>query len=162
MTAITDQLAETVLVRQVFVARSADRTLFVDLHLSAAALVRVSTSSSPARVTIALEPGGSNYSGSPAIGANVVVITPLEGPVDSTLTVNGYSRNFEANTIGRVSQGSTVLAEGFATAADWTETWGEFTLTLEVPGTGPADLFVGEQSAQDGSDRGVVIPIELP
>jgi hypothetical protein len=113
-------------------------------------------------VTISLEPGGSDYVGIPAVGPNVVVVSPLEGPVEASLTIEGYSRNFEANTIGRVSQGSTILAEGFTTAADWSETWGGFILNLEVPGSGPADLFVGEQSAQDGSDRGVVIPIELP
>lgn len=162
MTSITDQLAETGLVRQVFVARRDDRTLFVDLHLSAPALATVTTNSSPAQVFITLEPGGSDYASSPTIGANVVVVTPVEGPVDTTVAVNGYSRNFEANTIGRISQGSNILAEAFTTAADWTETWGEFSLTLEVPGSGPADLFVGEQSAEDGSDRGVVIPIDLP
>ena len=95
------------------------------------------------------------------MAANVVLISPVEGPVESPVVVNGYSRNFEANTIARITQGSDVLAEGFTTAADWSETWGEFTVTLEPTGTGPSDLFVGEQSAQDGSDRGAVIPIDL-
>ena len=162
MTAITDQLAETALVRQAFVPRAQDRTLFVDLHLSAPALATVTTSSSPARVIISLEPGGSDYAGTPAIATNVVLVTPIEGAVEVPVVVNGYSRNFEANTIGRIVQGTDVLAEGFTTAADWTETWGEFDLTLEPAGSGAADLFVGEQSAQDGSDRGVVIPIDLP
>ena len=162
MTSITDQLAETALVRQVFVPRSADRTLFVDLHLSAPALATVVTTSSPAQVIISLEPGGADYTASPAIAANVVLISPVEGPVEVPVIVNGYSRNFEANTIGRIVQGSNVLAEAFTTAADWSETWGEFNLTLEPAGSGAADLFVGEQSAQDGSDRGVVVPIDLP
>ena len=162
MTSITDQLAETGLVQQVFVPRSEDRTLFVDLHLSAPALASVTTNSSPAQIVISLEPGGLDYPGSPAVAVNVVVITPVEGPVELPVVVNGYSRNFEANTIGRIVQGANVLAEGFTTAADWSETWGEFTLTLDPGGSGPADLFVGEQSAQDGSDRGVMIPIDLP
>jgi hypothetical protein len=162
MTSITDQLAETALVRQVFVPRSEDRTLFVDLHLSSPALATVTTSASPARIIVSLEPGGSDYAGTPAIAVNVVLVTPLEGPVEVPVLVNGYSRNFEANTIGRIVQGVDVLAEGFTTAADWTETWGEFTLMLEPAGSGAADLFVGEQSAQDGSDRGVVIAIDLP
>jgi Immunoglobulin-like domain of bacterial spore germination len=162
MTSITDQLAETALVRQVFVPRCDDRTLFVDFHLSAPALATVTTSTSPAQVIISLEPGGPDYAASAAIGPNVVLVTPVEGPVEVPLLVNGYSRNFEANTIGRIIQGADVLAEGFTTAADWTETWGEFNLTLQPAGSGAADLFVGEQSAQDGSDRGVVIPIDLP
>jgi hypothetical protein len=162
MTSITDQLSETALVRRVFVPRSQDRTLFVDLHLSAPALATVTTGSSPAQIIVSLEPGGSDYAGSPAIAVNVVLVTPVEGPVGVPVLVNGYSRNFEANTLGRIVQGAEVLAEGFTTAADWTETWGEFNLTLEPAGSGAADLFVGEQSAQDGSDRGVVIPIDLP
>lgn len=162
MTSITDQLAETGLVHQVFVPRSANRTLFVDLHLSAPALATVTTSSSPAQIVISLEPGGSDYVGSPTVAVNVVVVTPLEGPVEVPVVINGYSRNFEANTIGRIVQGANVLAEGFTTAADWSETWGEFELTLDPAGSGAADLFVGEQSAQDGSDRGVLIPIDLP
>ena len=162
MTSITDQLVETGLVRQVFVPRSEDANLFVDLHLSNPALAAVTTTSSPAQVIISLEPGGPQYPATPAVAQNVVVVTPVEGPVTSPVAVNGYSRNFEANTIGRIMQGSTMLAEGFTTAADWSETWGEFDLTLEPSGGGPADLFVGEQSAQDGSDRGVVIPIDLP
>lgn len=162
MTSITDQLAETGLVRQVFVPRCAEATLFVDLHLSAPALATVTTSSSPAQIIISLEPGGPDYAASPAVAPNVVVVTPVEGPVESPVVVNGYSRNFEANTIGRIVQGANILAEGFTTAADWSQTWGEFNLTLEPVGSGAADLFVGEQSAQDGSDRGVVIPIDLP
>jgi immunoglobulin-like protein involved in spore germination len=162
MTSITDQLAETGLVDRVFVPRSGDGTLFVDLHLSAPALATVTTTSSPAQVVISLEPGGSAYAAGPAIADNVVVVSPVEGPVTSPVTVTGYSRNFEANTIARIVQGSSVLAEGFTTAADWSETWGQFDLTLEPSAGGPADLFVGEQSAQDGSDRGVVIPIDLP
>lgn len=162
MTSITDQLAETGLVRQVFVPRSADRTLFVDLHLSAPALATVTTSSSPAQIVISLEPGGSDYAGIPAIGPNVVVVTPVEGPVEVPVVINGYSRNFEANTLGRILQGANLLAEGNTTAADWSETWGEFDLTLDPAGSGPADLFVGELSAQDGSERGVVFPIDLP
>lgn len=162
MTSITDQLAETGLVDRVFVPRSGDGTLFVDLHLSAPALATVTTTSSPAQVVISLEPGGSAYAAGPAIADNVVVVSPVEGPVTLPVTVTGYSRNFEANTIARIVQGSSVLAEGFTTAADWSETWGQFDLTLEPSAGGPADLFVGEQSAQDGSDRGVVIPIDLP
>ncbi|MGH8927510.1 MAG: Gmad2 immunoglobulin-like domain-containing protein [Acidimicrobiia bacterium] len=162
MTAITDQLVESGLVRQIFVVRGLDQGLFVDLHLSAPALASVVASSSPAQVVISLEPGGRDYSGMPAIGPNVVLISPLEGPVLTPLQITGYSRNFEANTIGRITQGSSVLAQGSTTAADWVETWGEFELVLDPTGSGEADLFVGEQSAEDGSDRGVMVPIELP
>ena len=74
--------------------------------------------------------------------------------------MSGYSRNFEANTIVRLTQDGTVVVEDFTTAADWVETWGQFEVEISPEGSGPAELFVGEQSAQDGSDRGLVLDIE--
>jgi hypothetical protein len=161
-TSITDQLVQSNLVDRVYVPRRADRTLFVDFHLLAPALARVSTSSSPGRVLVELSPGGNEYPGLAAFAQNVVVIAPTTGPVEVPVEISGYSRNFEANTIARITQGATVLAEDFTTAADWVETWGEYSLTLDPDAAGLAVLFVGEQSAQDGSDRGLEIDIGLP
>lgn len=161
-TSVTDQLVQSGLVDRVYVARRPDRTLFVDFHLVAPALARVSVAESPGQVKVELEPGGGELDGLAAFAQNVVVISPTTGPVDVPTEITGYSRNFEANTIARISQGGSVLDENFTTAADWVETWGEYSLTLDPAGSGDAELFVGEQSAQDGSDRGVVIDIELP
>jgi hypothetical protein len=161
-TSVTDQLVQSGLVDRVYVARRPDRTLFVDFHLVAPALARVSVAESPGQVKVELEPGGGELDGLAAFAQNVVVISPTTGPVDVPTQITGYSRNFEANTIARISQGGSVLDENFTTAADWVETWGEYSLTLDPAGSGDAELFVGEQSAQDGSDRGVVIDIELP
>ncbi len=161
-TSVTDQLVQSGLVDRVYVARRPDRSLFVDFHLVAPALARVSVAESPGQVLLELEPGGSELEGLAAFAQNVVVISPTTGPVEIPTEITGYSRNFEANTIARISQGGSVLDENFTTAADWVETWGEYSLTLDPAGTGDAQLFVGEQSAQDGSDRGVVIDIELP
>jgi hypothetical protein len=161
-TSVTDQLVQSGLVDRVYVARRADRSLFVDFHLASPALARVSVEESPGQVLVELEPGGSEYEGLSAFAQNVVVITPTTGSVEVPTEIAGYSRNFEANTLARISQGGTVLDEGFTTASDWVETWGEYSLSLDPAGSGEAELFVGEQSAQDGSDRGVVIEIELP
>jgi Immunoglobulin-like domain of bacterial spore germination len=161
-TSVTDQLVQSGLVDRIYVARRADRSLFVDFHLASPALARVRVEDSPGQVLLELEPGGSEYDGLAAFAQNVVVITPTTGTVEVPTEIAGYSRNFEANTVARISQGGSVLDEGFTTAADWVETWGEYSLTLEPAGSGEAELFVGEQSAQDGSDRGVVIEIEIP
>ncbi|HJU80461.1 MAG TPA: Gmad2 immunoglobulin-like domain-containing protein [Acidimicrobiia bacterium] len=161
-TSVTDQLVQSGLVDRVYVARRPDRTLFVDFHLVAPALARVSVAESPGQVKVELEPGGGELDGLAAFAQNVVVISPTTGPVEVPTEITGYSRNFEANTIARISQGGSILDEDFTTAADWVETWGEYSLTLDPAGSGDAELFVGEQSAQDGSDRGVVIDIELP
>jgi hypothetical protein len=162
MTTISDQLVESSLVDQIYVVRQTDRSLFVDFHLSAPAAARVGVAGSPARVSVELEPGGMPYPAAPALGPNVVLISPSEGLVEVPVVLNGYSRSFEANTVGRITQGDEVLAEGFTTAADWTETWGEFSLTLAPSGSGEAELFAGEQSPKDGSDQGVVVTITLP
>ncbi|MGH8924842.1 MAG: Gmad2 immunoglobulin-like domain-containing protein [Acidimicrobiia bacterium] len=161
-TSVTDQLVQSGLVDRVYVARRADRSLFVDFHLATPAVARVNVAESPAQVLVELEPGGSDYDGLAAFAQNVVVISPTTGPVEVPTEISGYSRNFEANTIARITQEGATLDEDFTTAADWTETWGEYSLALNPAGSGAAELFVGEQSAQDGSDRGVVIDIELP
>ena len=161
-TSVTDQLVQSGLVDRVYVARRPDRTLFVDFHLVAPSLARVSVAESPGQVILELAPGGDELAGLAAFAQNVVVISPTTGPVEVPIEIVGYSRNFEANTVARITQDSSVLDEDFTTAADWVETWGEYSLTLDPTGSGEAELFVGEQSAQDGSDRGVVIDIELP
>lgn len=164
MTAITDQLVQSALVERLYVARKFDRTLFIDFHLASAAVARISVGSSPGQLLVELEAGGDPYPAAPAIADNIVLISPVEGAVDNPVVLSGYSRNFEAGTVGRITQGENVLAEGFTTAADWLETWGEFSFELNAAGSGGADLllFAGEQSAEDGSDRGVVVTIELP
>lgn len=162
VTAVTDQLVQSALVDRIYVARRADRSLFVDIHLVEPALGRLVPSGTPGQLLVELEPGGSEYPGRAAFAQNVVVVSPTMGPVEVPLEIAGYSRNFEANTIARVTQEGEVLVEDFTTAADWVETWGEYSLSLEPDGSGPAELFVGEQSAQDGSDRGVLIDIDLP
>jgi hypothetical protein len=50
------------------------------------------------------------------------------------------------------------MAEANTQAADWAETWGEFRTTVEVP-PGPISLFVGEESASDGTLSGAVVDI---
>jgi hypothetical protein len=161
-TAVTDQLVQSGLVDRIYVVREADRSLFVDFHLSAPALAAVAVNEGSGDVLVMLEPGGSDYDAAASFADNVVVVTPAPGPVDVPISVTGYSRNFEANTIVRVTQDNNVLAQDFTTAADWVETWGEYELTISPEGAGPAELFVGEQSAQDGSDRGLVLDITLP
>lgn len=160
VTAVTDQLVQSTLVDRLYVVRQSDRKLFVDFHLSIPALAAVGVSGSPGSIEILLEPGGPAYEGAASFADNVVVVLPAPGPVVVPIDISGYSRNFEANTVVQVTQDGTVVAEDFTTAADWSETWGEFDIAVSPEGSGPAELFVGEFSAQDGSPRGVVLDIE--
>jgi hypothetical protein len=159
-TAVADTAFGGRLAGRAFVVRSLEAGLFIDLHLLAPATVRSFVLSSPARVVVDLQAGGPSLPSPAPSGGRVVVLSPRGGPATYPLDVTGYARTFEANVIARVRQGGQVEAEGVTTAADWTETWGEFTLDLEHGPEGPAELFVGEESAQDGSEEGVVIALE--
>jgi len=161
ITALTDQLVQSGLVDRLYVVRRADRTLFLDFHLLAPAVGAIGIEEGSGSVEIMLESGGDPYDASASFADNVVVVTPSPGSVTVPFLVNGYSRNFEANTIVRVTQDGSVVFEDFTTAADWVETWGEFEIEVDPAGSGPAELFVGEQSAQDGSDRGLVLDIDF-
>jgi len=163
-TVVTDQLVQSGLVDRLYVVRplQAVRTLFVDFHLSAPALASIAVTEGSGDVEILLETGGAPYDAVSSFGDNVVVVSPTPGPVELPLTVEGYSRNFEATTNVQVTQDGALILEDFTTAADWVETWGEYELTISPEASGPAELFVGEFSAQDGSPRGLVLDITLP
>jgi hypothetical protein len=162
VTAVTDQLVQSGLVDRLYIVRELDRSLYVDFHLSAPARAAISVGPGSGDVEILLESGGAPYEAVSSFGDNVVVVTPTPGPVEASVTVSGYSRNFEATTVVQVTQEGTLVSEDFTTAADWIETWGEFELTISPDASGPAELFVGEFSAQDGSPRGLVLDITLP
>ncbi|MDP8959071.1 MAG: Gmad2 immunoglobulin-like domain-containing protein [Actinomycetota bacterium] len=158
-TAVADSAFDGTLATRAFVVRSLDGQLFVDLHLGSAALARAIALRSPARVVVDLRPGGSELPPAPPSSDLVVVLAPRGGRASFPMDVYGYARTFEANVIARVRQDGKLEHEEFTTAADWVNTWGQFTLTLQEGPEGPAELFVGEDSARDGSEQGVVIKL---
>ena len=165
-TAFTDaQLAgEYIWFTQVFVVRAPDRSLFVDVFIPAAYQFRVQELRDPLRLVIDVVPSGTETFILPATAKNTVLISPRPGAtVQGTLTVSGYSRHFEANNviILQDSEGNE-LARAIATATDYIETWGHFSAQLTVPArTGTGTLLVGDFDAQDGSFKGVTIPVQF-
>lgn len=158
-TAVADASFEGELARRAFVVRAEDRSLYLDLHLGEAALVRAFTLTSPARLVVDLRPGGSPLPPPPAMADLVVVLTPRPGSISYPLTVAGYSRTFEANVVIRIRAGGSLEAEEVTTATDYIETWGEFSLIIEDGPEGPVTLFVGEDSPRDGSEQGVELEL---
>ena len=148
-TAFTDaQLADKYIwFTQVYVVRAPGRSLFVDIFIPAEYQFRVQELSDPLRLVIDVAPGGEETNILPATAKNTVLITPRPGAtVQGTLTVSGYSRNFEANNviILQDSEGNE-LARAIATSADYIETWGHFSTHLTVPArTGTGTLLVGD------------------
>lgn len=160
-TVISDQLVETPLVERLYIVRSVDSGVFIDLHMAAPAQARVDLATSPARLRVQIQPGIVDYSGGPAIAGSVVLIAPAdESPVPTSVVVEGYVRTFESNVLIIATQGDDVIVEMNVTATDSTDTWGEFRTDMELP-PGPVELFVGEESAESGRFEGVSIDVEV-
>lgn len=159
-TVVTDQLVETTLVDRLYVVRSLDEGMLVDLHLAEPAQARMEAASSPARLTLVLKPGLVPITGFATITDRLVVTTPPAGIVDPFLTVTGYSRTFEGNVTLIATAGNDVVMERSTTAADWSETWGEFRSTLSLP-LGEVSLFAGEAGPEDGSLEGATIRLTV-
>jgi hypothetical protein len=162
-TVITDQLVESSLVSRLYVVRALDGGIFVDLHLAAPASAQLTLSNSPASLTLELTPRlDGQLAAAPLVSERAVLTTPLSGmPVDAgPVDISGYARTFEASVLVVASRGNDVLSRLSTTAADWVDTWGEFEAEIELE-PGDVDLFVGEESPQDGSLEGVTLKLEV-
>jgi hypothetical protein len=158
-TIITDQVVETNLVDRLSVVRSLTGELFVDLHLTSPAAVRVSSSSSPARLSVDLRPGFVPFSGEATVGENVVLTSPTAGAeVGPSAQLLGYARTFEASVLAVATQDGRVVGEADTIAADSLQTWGEYRLSVTLP-PGPLTLFVGESNPADGSLDGITVDL---
>lgn len=157
-----DERFEGPLATAAFAVRGEDRRIHVDLHVGEPAVARALVLSSPARVVVDLRPGGGPVPPPAARDRGVVVLRPRPGREASyPLEVSGYARTFEANVLVRVRQGGGVRVEDFTTARDWAGTWGAFDLVIEDGPTGRVELFVGEESARDGTEEGVRIDLVM-
>jgi hypothetical protein len=158
---ITDQLVETEMVDRLYVVRSLDGGMFVDLHLNTPAAARARVQSSPAVLSVDLRPGFLEFTGESSIHDRTVVVSPgATSEIASITTFEGYSRAFEGNVLVIVTQGDSVVTETSTTAADHLETWGEFSVDVPLP-TGEVSVFVGEASPQDGRIDGVTLDLTV-
>ena len=165
-TAIADTVLDGDLTKRVYVVRNAAGGLFVDLHLNTdtATEVRSFSLTAPARAVVDLRRGtrdAGQILAPPRIGPNVVVLGPSPGPQTYPITVLGYARTFEANVIARLYEQGTSARTVFTTATDYIEAWGSFGMVIDSGPTGEVELFVGEDSAKDGSEIGVRIDLDL-
>lgn len=153
-TAIADRVVEHDLVDRVYVVRSLDEDLYVDIHLGSAVLARASINRSPAQVIVDLKAGGPELEARPIVTDVAVVITPTEPSAEYPLIVTGYARTFEATVVMRIRQDNLLDIEDVTSAADYLITWGEFRFEVAEGPDGMVDVFVGEDSPSDGSERG--------
>jgi hypothetical protein len=158
-TVVTDQLVETKLVQRIFVVRSLDGEMFVDVHLDAPTQAHIEVRSSPSELILDLQPGIVEYPKSAESSPSVVLASPLDDSVlTGPLAVSGYARTFEGSVLIIVTDSQEVVTESTTTSADWVDTWGEFreTLTLDP---GEYVVFVGERSPEDGKLEGLTIDL---
>lgn len=160
-TAIADRLIDSDLVERAYVVRSADGSLFVDLHLASAVIARAAVVRSPAAVIVDLQPGGADLPSRPAVSDLFVVTTPTVEKADYPLAVRGYGRPFEATLVVRLRKADRVDVEELTTTADYVETWGEFAVDIPDGPLGSVELFVGEDSPQDGGEKGVTVSLVM-
>jgi hypothetical protein len=154
-TAIADRLIERELVDRVYVVRSQEGYLYVDIHLASAVTARASIRRSPAEVIVDLRPGGTELENRPLISDATVVVTPTQDKTEFPVAVEGYARTFEATVVLRIRQGNRLEIEQVTSAADYLVTWGEYRFELTEGPKGRVEFFVGEDSAEDGQERGV-------
>lgn len=158
----TDTMFGGELIRKAYVVRSEEnRSLFVDLHLEAAAEARALTLQDPARVVLDVRPAGGAAPPRPAVEDGVVVLRPRSGGASYPLIVEGYARTFEANVVARLEQDDDSVVETFTTATDWAEAWGLYSMTIEEGPSGEVELHVGEHSARDGTWEGAMVELEI-
>jgi hypothetical protein len=160
-TAIADRVVERDLVDRVYVVRSLDGDLYVDIHLGSAVLARASINRSPAEVIVDLQPGGPELGARPLITDNVVVISPTGGQAAYPVTVDGYARTFEAAVVLRIRAEGELAVEEVATAADYLVTWGEYQFEVPDGPQGTTEFFVGEDSPEDGQERGATFSLVM-
>jgi hypothetical protein len=154
-TAIANRVVERQLVDRVYVVRSLDGDLYVDIHLGSAVLARASINRSPAEVIVDLQPGGPELGTRPGISDTAVVVGPPDDKAGYPLTIEGYARTFEATVVLRIRQGNRMDVEEVTSAADYLVTWGEYRFELSDGPNGRVEVFVGEDSPEDGQERGV-------
>ena len=141
-----------------YVVHGRDGGYHLDVHLAQPALALARAEAG--RLEVELAPGGGAVPTAAPRARNVVVLEPRQGTARYPLVVRGYARTFEANVQAWIT--GSPETKTFTTAADWMTTWGEFELTIPSGPSGDIQLFVGEESAQDGTPIGVTIPLRMP
>lgn len=107
---IVDQLVESPLVGAVFVPTTDEGTRFVDLTLTEPVIGRARILTSPARLEIDLQPGGTPDLGSPLVTQDLVIVEPPARAGESPIVdVSGYAFGPEQEITLEVVLGNDVI-----------------------------------------------------
>ena len=163
LTSVSDGRLKGSLLKDFHVVRGSEGTMFLDVFAGKAFTYRVMELRDPARLVVDFKSSGVPLGVSlPAESGKTVLVEPRRSSrIDGTITISGYSRNFEgANNVILTDSGGKAVARKTVQGSDWSATWGYFETTIEAPAfSGKGKLRVGAESARDGSFEGVEIPI---
>lgn len=141
--AVLDQAIDGTLARHAYVVRRTDGEMFIDVHFSSPAAIRVSAVSSPARIVVDAVLQGAPYPSPPFVGDDLVVIDPVGGHVVYPFTVNGYGLGDGEVTVGIAADGQTEERTGQIGGGQ--DAWGAFTVLVSDGPTGAATMTVDGQ-----------------
>ncbi len=151
--AVAHQLIESPLVEDLYVVRSSDGGLTVDLHLAEPVAARLIPSSTPATLTVDLRPESTPFSQPPVIAPRAVLFLPREETLQYPFTVNGYLQPGIEESVATLTDAAGSTTESRFPLAGADDVWSSFAavflegspgwVTLEVEGA-RASLFFGE------------------
>lgn len=159
-TSVADSVMDTPIARHAYVVRQSDGRLVVDLHLDAptGVLARAFAVGSPARIVVDLMPAtDAPPVRPPDAGEDIVLLAPPPGPAEYPLRVSGYARMVEAEVLVVLGPETPGNVEQTATAADSSEAWGAFSVTIGSGPTGTVEVFVSGGSTATGAPVGLSV-----
>lgn len=141
-TDLFDHEIGTKLVERLYVVSDQAGGLYIDIHLGAAALVRLSGDRAPSRIVVDVTPGGGPYLATPLQLEDLVILDPTGTEVGSPLVVTGYSRLPQTPTANLLmSDGTTLSVPG--TGANQEGPWKAFAYLFGNVLPGGATLEIG-------------------
>ena len=169
-TAIADALGA--LIHRAFVVRSRSGELAVELHMNrdTAIEARGLLIGSPARLVVDVRPGATDAefgTAPPTAGPSIVVLSPSPGATGYPLRIRGYARTPD-DVVTAVVTGDGPRVERRITAADSSDAWGEYAVTISEGPTGSVELVVDAEGAPDIglsdaiSKNGVTVGLTVP
>jgi hypothetical protein len=150
---IIDQAVENGIVGSLWVPESGEGTRFIDMTLTEPVMGRARVLTSPARLEIELQTGGTPDLGSPLVTETLVVVEPAAGLNEgSVIDVSGYALGPPTEVAFEATLGDEVVESQELTVGAETPLWTQFETTLEM-GT---DAFDGLRlSGEDGTIAGI-------
>jgi hypothetical protein len=143
-TAVLDQLVDSVFIKAVFVVRDPNGSLFIDIHLAAAAEARLLAASGPAMVMVDFRSAGDAYPSRPLVTDRVVVIDPTGGAVSAPLTVTGYQRASEVILPTLTAADGSSRQVAASGQAGGVESWVSFAHVFADPPAGEVILTIDQ------------------